>query len=198
MAKDRISSKRSSFSANPRGDAGVDEKSAGTLPDGLAGSSPDSGSKPGSEFDGVASDVGRAGSSISPMLGTAEGDCDGETSAPATAKAVARASEIIACSFMPSGQTITAPCRISPQTASRGTASKNEIRRLGRTSTATAPSGFSSRNLGDTLAGCLIACWEIVNNADASGNREGILRESSGSICRPRSGRRRFLDYFGW
>ena len=39
-----------------------------------------------------------------------------------------------------------------------------------------APYGFSSRNLGDTLAGCLIACWEIVNDADASGNRAGILR----------------------
>jgi hypothetical protein len=39
-----------------------------------------------------------------------------------------------------------------------------------------APYGFSSRNLGDTLTGCLIACWEIVNDTDASANRAGILR----------------------
>jgi hypothetical protein len=108
MAKDRILSNRSSISVNRWDEAGVEEKFAGTLVDG-AGSSPDSGSKLGSEFDGVPSEVGRAGSSISPVLGTAEGDCDGETSAPATPKAVARASEIIACSFMPRDNCSTLP-----------------------------------------------------------------------------------------
>jgi hypothetical protein len=34
--------------------------------------------------------------------------------------------------------------------------------------------GFSSQNLGDTMTGYLIASWEIINNADASGNVEGI------------------------
>ena len=36
--------------------------------------------------------------------------------------------------------------------------------------------GFSSQNLGDTMTGYLIASWEIINNADASGNVEGIRR----------------------
>ncbi len=36
--------------------------------------------------------------------------------------------------------------------------------------------GFSSQNLGDTVAGYLIASWEIINNTDASGNGEGIRR----------------------
>jgi hypothetical protein len=38
------------------------------------------------------------------------------------------------------------------------------------------PYGFSSQNLGDTMTGYLIASWEIINNADASGNVEGIGR----------------------
>jgi hypothetical protein len=38
------------------------------------------------------------------------------------------------------------------------------------------PYGFSSHNLGDSLAGYLIASWEIINNADASGNVQGIRR----------------------
>jgi hypothetical protein len=126
MAKDRILSNRSSISVNRWDEAGVEEKFAGTLVDG-AGSSPDSGSKLGSEFDGVPSEVGRAGSSISPVLGTAEGDCDGETSAPATPKAVARASEIIARSFMPSGQ-LQHLAGFLPRPQGAETASKNEIR----------------------------------------------------------------------
>jgi hypothetical protein len=36
--------------------------------------------------------------------------------------------------------------------------------------------GFSSHNLGDTVAGYLIASWEVINNADASGNAQGIRR----------------------
>ena len=38
------------------------------------------------------------------------------------------------------------------------------------------PYGFSSHNLGDTVAGYLIASWEIINNTDASGNVQGIRR----------------------
>jgi hypothetical protein len=38
------------------------------------------------------------------------------------------------------------------------------------------PYGFSSQNLGDTMTGYLIASWEIINNADASRNVEGIRR----------------------
>jgi hypothetical protein len=36
--------------------------------------------------------------------------------------------------------------------------------------------GFSSHNLGDTVAGYLIASWEIINDADAAGNIQGIRR----------------------
>jgi hypothetical protein len=39
-----------------------------------------------------------------------------------------------------------------------------------------APYGFSSHNLGDSVAGYLIASWEIINNTDASGNVQGIRR----------------------
>jgi hypothetical protein len=39
-----------------------------------------------------------------------------------------------------------------------------------------APYGFSSHNLGDSVAGYLIASWEIINNTDASGNVQGIHR----------------------
>jgi hypothetical protein len=38
------------------------------------------------------------------------------------------------------------------------------------------PYGFSSHNLGDSVAGYLIASWEVINNADASGNVQGIRR----------------------
>jgi hypothetical protein len=38
------------------------------------------------------------------------------------------------------------------------------------------PYGFSSHNLGDTVAGYLIASWEIINDTDASGNVQGIRR----------------------
>jgi hypothetical protein len=38
------------------------------------------------------------------------------------------------------------------------------------------PYGFSSHNLGDSVAGYLIASWEIINNTDASGNVQGIRR----------------------
>jgi hypothetical protein len=38
------------------------------------------------------------------------------------------------------------------------------------------PYGFSSHNLGDTVAGYLIASWEIINDADAAGNAQGIRR----------------------
>ena len=38
------------------------------------------------------------------------------------------------------------------------------------------PYGFSSQNLGDTVAGYLIASWEIINNVDAAQNAEGIRR----------------------
>jgi hypothetical protein len=38
------------------------------------------------------------------------------------------------------------------------------------------PYGFSSQNLGDSVAGYLIASWEIINNVDASRNVEGIRR----------------------
>ncbi len=38
------------------------------------------------------------------------------------------------------------------------------------------PYGFSSHNLGDTVAGYLIASWEIINDADAAGNVQGIRR----------------------
>jgi uncharacterized protein DUF6683 len=38
------------------------------------------------------------------------------------------------------------------------------------------PYGFSSQNVGDTVAGYLIASWEIINNVDASRNVEGIRR----------------------
>lgn len=37
-----------------------------------------------------------------------------------------------------------------------------------------APYGFSSQNLGDTVAGYLIVSWEIVNNTDSSRNAVGI------------------------
>ena len=36
--------------------------------------------------------------------------------------------------------------------------------------------GYSSHNLGDTLAGYLIASWEMINNTDASQSPEGIRR----------------------
>jgi hypothetical protein len=39
-----------------------------------------------------------------------------------------------------------------------------------------APYGFSSHNFGDTVAGYLIATWEILHNSDASQNPEGIRR----------------------
>jgi hypothetical protein len=39
-----------------------------------------------------------------------------------------------------------------------------------------APYGFSSHNLGDSVAGYLIASWEVINNANASGNVQGIRR----------------------
>jgi hypothetical protein len=98
MAKDRISSNRPSFSetrsVDPRGGVNFAAASAG----GLAGSSPDSGSKPGAEFEGAASGVGRAGSSISAALGV--GDCEGESSALAPANADSRTNEMIACHFM--------------------------------------------------------------------------------------------------
>ncbi len=38
------------------------------------------------------------------------------------------------------------------------------------------PYGFSSQNVGDTVAGYLIASWEIINNVDAARNAEGIRR----------------------
>jgi hypothetical protein len=38
------------------------------------------------------------------------------------------------------------------------------------------PYGYSSHNLGDTLAGYLIASWEMINNTDASQSPEGIRR----------------------
>jgi hypothetical protein len=38
------------------------------------------------------------------------------------------------------------------------------------------PYGFSSHNFGDAVAGYLIVSWEIINNADASGNVQGIRR----------------------
>ncbi len=38
------------------------------------------------------------------------------------------------------------------------------------------PYGFSSQNLGDAVAGYLIASWEIINNVDAAQNAEGIRR----------------------
>ena len=39
-----------------------------------------------------------------------------------------------------------------------------------------APYGFSSHNLGDSVAGYLVASWEVINNTDASGNVQGIRR----------------------
>jgi hypothetical protein len=38
------------------------------------------------------------------------------------------------------------------------------------------PYGYSSHNLGDTLAGYLIVSWEMINNTDASQSPEGIRR----------------------
>jgi hypothetical protein len=36
--------------------------------------------------------------------------------------------------------------------------------------------GYSNHNLGDTLAGYLVASWEMINNTDASQSPEGIRR----------------------
>ena len=106
MAKDRISSNRRSFGNSGVGDSGVDDKFDGAPTGGLAGSSPDSGSKPGSAVDGTASDVGRAGSSVSLVFRLGDGDFDGVFSALATAKAAIRTSEMIACRFNASERVI--------------------------------------------------------------------------------------------
>src|ERR1700726_1160729 len=100
MAKVRISSNRPSFSHPCRDGAGVDDNFAGNSAGGQAGSSPDSGNKPGPGFDGAPSGVGRAGSSISPPLGVGTAGRDGESSALAIAKAAIRASKIVAWHFM--------------------------------------------------------------------------------------------------
>ena len=103
MAKDRISSNRPSFSdtrcVDPGAEVNVVDASAGRL----AGSSPDSGSKSGAGFDGAASSVGRAGSSISLAFELGVGDCDGESSALTAANVDSRTKEMIACHFMASG-----------------------------------------------------------------------------------------------
>jgi hypothetical protein len=106
IAKDRISSNLRSFGNSGVGDSGVDDKFDGAPVGGRAGSSPDSGSKPGSSFDGTASDVGRAGSSVSLAFGFGDGDFDGVFSALATARAAVRTSEMIACRFSASERVI--------------------------------------------------------------------------------------------
>jgi hypothetical protein len=120
IAKDRISSNRRSFGNSGVGDSRVDDKFDGTSAGGRAGSSPDSGSKPGSAFDGTASDVGRAGSSVSLVFRLGDGDFDGVFSALAKAKAAIRTNEMIACRFMRPEELFAALCRISPATARRG------------------------------------------------------------------------------
>ena len=123
MAKDRISSNRLSFSIASRADPRVDDPFSGDPVGGRAGSSPDSGNKPGAKLEGVVSADGSGGSSISFVLKAGEGDGPGTSPAFATPKAVIRMSAMMACDFI--GRTVgsAAPCRIYLQTARRRSAS---------------------------------------------------------------------------
>ncbi len=99
IAKDRIASNRRSFSNACGVGARVGDNFAGA---GRAGSSPDSGSNPGSGSDGEDSGAGRAGSSISSVLLLWLGDsgCERKSSALATANRAIRASGMLAFHFM--------------------------------------------------------------------------------------------------
>jgi hypothetical protein len=89
MAKERTVSNRSSFSnVGARFDENLDDASAG----GAAGSSPDSGSRPDSGFNGEESGAGSAGSSISPVLPLGETGSDGMSPALAATNTAIRAS----------------------------------------------------------------------------------------------------------
>ena len=112
MAKDRISSNRLSFSIASRADARADDPFSGDPVGGWAGSSPDSGNKPGARLDGAVSEDGGGGSSISFVLKAGEGDGPGISPAVATPEAVIRMRAMMACDFI--GRTIgsAAPCRI--------------------------------------------------------------------------------------
>ncbi len=134
MAKDRISSNRLSFSTACRADARVDDIFPGSPIGGRAGSSPDSGNKPGARFEGAVSEVGSGGSSISFVLKPGEGDCHGESPAFATPKAVIRKNAMMACDFMRRTVGFAAPCRIYLQTARRRSAHGTAFL-SGRTST---------------------------------------------------------------
>jgi hypothetical protein len=122
MARDRISSNRLSFSTASRADARVDDLFPGDFVGGRAGSSPDSGNKPGARLEGTASEDGSAGSSISFVLKPGEADGPGESPAVATPEAVIRMRAMRACDFI--GRTVgsAAPCRIYLQTARRRSA----------------------------------------------------------------------------
>ena len=104
MAKDRISSNRLSFSIASRTDARVDDPFSGDPVGGRAGSSPDSGNKPGARLEGEVSEDGSGGSSISFVLKAGEGDGPGTSPAFATPKPVIRMSAMMACDFI--GRTV--------------------------------------------------------------------------------------------
>jgi hypothetical protein len=124
MAKDRISSNRPSSCDIGPADTPFGDNFPGTSAGGRAGSSPDSGNKPGPGFDGTSSGVGRAGSSVSLVLRLEEGDGGSASSALATVKAAIITSESIISHFMRQDQTIAAHCRIYLQTARRGSAQR--------------------------------------------------------------------------
>jgi hypothetical protein len=56
--------------------------------------------------------------------------------------------------------------------------------------------GFSKHNLGDTVAGYLIICWEIIHDADASNSPQGIrrVREAICQIIEQRGKATKFSD----
>jgi hypothetical protein len=56
--------------------------------------------------------------------------------------------------------------------------------------------GFSKHNLGDTVAGYLIICWEIIHDADASSSPQGIrrVREAVCQIIEQRGKATKFSD----